>query len=113
MACGTLKPCKQDHDGNMIGYQLDNLILDMSLYDLEFPDGEVISLTANTIAQAMYAQCNIDGNDYLLLECFVDIQEDSTAISLAEQKGVHNEKSTCGRLPLVGLMLSMERHFQS
>ncbi len=56
--------------------QLDNPILDTQLYDIEFLDGEVTPLTANAIAQAMYAQCDIDSNKYLLLECFVDIQKD-------------------------------------
>ncbi len=38
----------------------------------------------------MYAQCDVDGNECLLLECFIDIQKDHTAISLDEQKAVHN-----------------------
>ncbi len=38
----------------------------------------------------MYAWCDVIGNEYLLLECFVDIQKDPTAISLDEQKAVHN-----------------------
>ncbi len=40
--------------------------------------------------QAIYAQCDINRNEYLLLECFVDIQKEHTAISLDEQKAVHN-----------------------
>ncbi len=42
------------------------------------------------IEQAMYAQCDIDRNEYLLLEFFVDVQKDHTAISLDKQKAVHN-----------------------
>ena len=38
----------------------------------------------------MYAQCDVDGNEYLLLDSFVDVQKDHTAISLDEQKSVHN-----------------------
>ncbi len=38
----------------------------------------------------MYAQCNVDGNEYLLLDSFVDVQKDHTVISLDEQKSVHN-----------------------
>jgi len=45
---------------------------------------------ANAIKQAMYAQCDVDGNEYLLLDSFVDVQKDHTAISLGEQKFIHN-----------------------
>jgi len=38
----------------------------------------------------MYAQCDVDRNKYLLLECFVDAQKDNTTISLDPQKSVHN-----------------------
>ncbi len=37
----------------------------------------------------MYAQCNVDGDKYLLLECFVDIQKDPTAISLDKMKVIY------------------------
>ncbi len=70
---GTVKAHKRDLDANPIGHQSDNPLLDMQLYDVEFPNGEVTPLTANTIAQAMYAQCDFDGNEYLLHECFVDV----------------------------------------
>ncbi len=47
MMCGMVQACKQDLDGNPIGHHLDNPILDTHLYDVGFPDGEVILLTAN------------------------------------------------------------------
>ncbi len=87
---GTVKACKQDLDGNPIGCQSDNPILDTHLYDMEFPDGKVAPLTTNMMAKAMYAQCDVDGNEYLLLECFIDIQKDTTAISLDNQRAKHN-----------------------
>ncbi len=55
-----------------------------------FLDGEVTLLTVNPIVQAMYAQCNLDGNEYLLLECFVDVQK---AICLDKQKAVYNDRA--------------------
>ncbi len=64
MMHGTVKARKRDLDGNPIGCQSDNPILDTQLYDVEFPDGEVTPLTANAIAQAMYTQCDIDRNEY-------------------------------------------------
>ncbi len=64
--------------------------MDTRLYELEFLDGEVTLLMAIMVAQAMYVQCNVDGNEYLLLECFVEIEKDPTAISLDKQRTVHN-----------------------
>ena len=90
MTCGTVKVRKQDLDDNPIGCQSDNPILDTRLYDIEFPDGKVTPLMANTIVQAMYTQSNVDGNEYLLLKSFVDVQKVPTAISLDKQKSIHN-----------------------
>ncbi len=90
MMQGTVKVRKWDPDGNPIGHWSDNPILDTQLYDVAFPDGEVTPLTANAIAQAMYVQCNIEGNEYLLLDSFVDVQKDHTAIRLDKQKSVYN-----------------------
>ncbi len=72
----------------------------MHLHDVEFPGGEVTLLPANDITQAMYAQHNVDGNKYLLLECFMNMQKDPTAISLDEQKVIYNgrEYISCNTL---------------
>jgi hypothetical protein len=42
------------------------------------------------VAQAMYSQCDIDGNQYLLLDQLVDHRKDDTAITLTEQT-VHRD----------------------
>lgn len=52
---------------------------------MEFQDGEVMPLSANVSAQAMYTQCDIDRNEYL-----VDVKCDHAAITLEEQKSMHN-----------------------
>ncbi len=66
----TAKACKCNWDGNPIRHP-DNTILNMCPFDMEFPDGEVTWLTAKEIANAMFAECNVNGNKYLVLECFV------------------------------------------
>ena len=43
-----------------------NLIQDSCLYEVEFPRCE--QLTANIIAELMYALCDVNRNEYLLLE---------------------------------------------
>ena len=40
---------------------------------------------ANVIAQSMYAQCDADGNEYLLLDVQLDYCKENKAISFAEQ----------------------------
>jgi hypothetical protein len=77
--------CKRDADGNTVGRAHDRPILDTRTYDVEFNDGTITELMANKIAECMYAQCDPGGNQYVLLDCFVDFDKSLTAISLADQ----------------------------
>ena len=87
---------KHDADGNLIK----NPILDTCLYEVEFPGGEMTELVANIIAESMYAQCDVDGNEYLLLEAFINHQKNSSALSVEDKKdvikGQTQRKSTAG-----------------
>ncbi len=58
---GIAKAHRHEQDGNAIGCQSENWILNMHLYDIEFQGGEVTPLTVHIIAQALYAQCDTDG----------------------------------------------------
>jgi hypothetical protein len=62
-----------------------NPILDTRVYEVVFDDGDVTSLTANMIAQAMYAQCDSDGYQYMLLDQLVDHRKTDNAISVTDQ----------------------------
>ena len=62
-----------------------NPIIDTRMYQVEFAWGEVTELTTAIIAKSIYAQCNADGNDYLLLNVLVDYHKDNKVISLTEQ----------------------------
>ena len=68
---------------------------------MRWDDGDVTEFTA-MIAQAMYTQCDADGNQYLLLDQFVDHQKDDTAITLKEQTvyldngRTYQQKTTAG-----------------
>ena len=72
MVKGRVKSSKRDADGNTIGRADANPILDTREYIVEFEDGDEAELNANLIAEAMYAQCNPDGNQYVLLDSLVD-----------------------------------------
>jgi hypothetical protein len=76
---------KRNADGNTVGWAHDWPILDTRTYDVEFNDGTIAKLRANKIAECMYAQCDPRGNQYVLLDCFVDFDKSLTAISLADQ----------------------------
>jgi hypothetical protein len=68
MAKGRVKSRKRDADGNPIGRADANPILDTREYIVEFENGDEAELNANLIAEAMYAQCDPDGNQYVLLD---------------------------------------------
>ena len=67
MTRGWVVLWKQHADSNLIVRSNKNPILDMHLYEMEFLGG-ITELTENIIAELMYAQCDIDGNEYLLLK---------------------------------------------
>jgi hypothetical protein len=45
-------------------------------YAIEFPDGRTDEYTANVIAENMYAQCDIEGRQYNLMEGIFDHNTD-------------------------------------
>ena len=63
-----------------------NPILDTMMYQVEFARGEVTELTANVVAELIYIQCNLEGNEYLLLDVLVGYQKENKAISLSDQQ---------------------------
>ena len=67
--------------GEPIGQRNSNPILDTWSYFVEFPDGTELEYMANTIAKNMWAQCNIDGNQWLLKEAITDHWNDGMAVS--------------------------------
>ncbi len=73
-AHGTIVSCKRNAEGIIIGRAYDNPILDSYVYDVEFADGKVTTLMANTIVKAMYAQCDPDVNEYILLDKLIDVK---------------------------------------
>jgi len=71
-AYSSVKSRKRDADGNPIGRADANPILDTREYIVEFEDGDEAELNANLIAEVMYAQCDPNGNQYVLLDSLVD-----------------------------------------
>jgi hypothetical protein len=61
-----------------------NPILDTRTYNVEFPDGRSEEYTANFIANNMYAQCDEEGNQFLMLQAFFGHKTDGHAVERAD-----------------------------
>ena len=77
---------------------------DSRMYLVEFPDGEVTELTANMIATTMYANCDVEGNEYILLEAIIVWRKKDNALSLEEQEVTRNGRR-CLRRTTAGVEL--------
>ena len=77
---------KRDFDGNPIGWENQNPIIDTRQYEVEFTNGEVTDITDNIISDWVYAQCNKYVNYTLLLDCFIDYRKMEQALSLQDQQ---------------------------
>ena len=77
---------KRDHKGNVIVRSNANPILDTRAYEVKFEDGDVTKLTANAIAESMYAMCNKNGDHILLFDAIFDHKKNEKAMTRTEQK---------------------------
>ena len=55
-----------------------------TLTRVEFPDGQVAEYSVNIIAENVYAQCDSEGNQYLLLKEIVDWRKDDNAVAMED-----------------------------
>ena len=88
-------------DSSPIGKLNANPILDTCMYEVEFADGQTADLGANVIAQIMYAMCDTEGNQFMLLSGIVDHRKDATALEHADMyikcgSNIHYRKTTNG-----------------
>ena len=86
MERGHVVAWSHDASWNVMGKAHTNPILDARMYQVEFARDKVTELTANIIAESMYAQCDAAGNGYLLLDALVDYHEDNKVISLSDKQ---------------------------
>jgi hypothetical protein len=68
----------------VIGKASDNPIMDTRTYNVEFPDGRSEEYTDNVIAENMYAQCDEEGNQFLMLQDSLGHMIDGHAVERAE-----------------------------
>jgi hypothetical protein len=54
------------------------------VYKVEFPDGTISEYSANVVAENMWAQCDLDGQERLLMQAIVDHRKDGNAVPYAD-----------------------------
>lgn len=70
----------KDGDGNPIGVANNNPILDTRIFEVEFLDGHTVSMTANAIAENLFAQVDSEGRRLLLIDDIVDHRKSDEAV---------------------------------
>jgi hypothetical protein len=68
--------------------------MDLHVYCVEFDDGDVSELTANVIAELMYALCNDESNKYLRMDSFVNYRSNAKAVSKDGQHMVYKGRNS-------------------
>ena len=94
MRTARVRERKRDADGTLKGTSHRDVMFDTRAYILEFPDGAEAEYTANIIAENMYAQCNVDGEQYLLLKSICDHKKDGHAVEKADAYIIVNNRKS-------------------
>jgi hypothetical protein len=68
-------------------------MLDTITYEIEFPDGRSDEYTANVIAENRYAQCDIEGRQYNIMEGIIDHRTDGHAVAPDEMYIKHGSNN--------------------
>ena len=89
----------KDAEGRPIGTANDNPILDTRMYEVEYLDGYKTSLTANTIAENLFAQIDTEGNRHVLFDMIVDHRTDGKEVKQQDafttnSRGVKRRRET-------------------
>ena len=93
MISGTVKSRIKDFEGQPIGKADKNPILDTRVNNVEFSDGEVAELGTNIIAECIYAQCDIEGNQYRPMDHILDHSKDDQEVPKDNQEVTLNGKT--------------------
>ena len=108
LARGKVLKRARDNDDNVIGRSNENPIIDNRGYVVEFEDGEQVELAANTISQSMYAQCDPEGNQFVMFDSIVDFIRSTTALCYADQKVLKSDGKSFMRRTTVGWKLFIQ-----
>ena len=91
-AVGRVIQRKRDADGNLIGIiNHANPLMSTAMYEVEFADGTVEAVAANTIAENIYTQVDEDGHDVLSLEEIID--HEATEEAVPKEHGFYTDRN--------------------
>jgi hypothetical protein len=94
---GKVVRSKRELGGTVRGRANGNSMLDTRTYEIEFPDGPSDEYTVNVIAENMYAQCDIEGRQYNLMEGIIDHKTDGHAVAPADMYIKHGSNKKVGK----------------
>ena len=83
-ALARVKKRLKDNEGRPIGRAHKNPILDTRMFEVEFQDGHTQAMSANAIAENLFAQVDADGHRMLLMEEIIDHRAGPTAVKQAD-----------------------------
>ena len=83
---GRVKDRVRDDASNLVGKQHQNPLVDTSRYSIEYDDCLQDKLAANMIAEAIFAQVDDEGREFLLLKDIIDHRQDDS-IALNKSNG--------------------------
>ena len=89
-----VKKRKIDENGKSIGAANNNPILDTRLYEVEFIDGTIEAITANTIAENLLAQVDAEGHRQLMIDEIIDHRSDANAIQKKDGYSINKKYNT-------------------
>jgi hypothetical protein len=93
MTTGKVRGRKRENDGSLRGTGHSNPILDTRSYMVSFEDGSEAEYSANVLAENMYAQCDTEGNQFLLMEAVLDHRATEAAVALGDDTFQWNGKT--------------------
>ena len=98
---GTIIHCAHGIDGNLTGKANMNPLLESRTYKVEFPYRRTAEFSANAIAEHMFMQCDVTGNQYLLLDSIINHKIEDSAVKDSDQHvevngQLHHKKTTTG-----------------
>lgn len=82
---GMIRELKKGSGRRMVKTKTPKVLSDDCFgYEVEFPNGEAAEYAANVIAENMFAQCDAEGNQYLLMGSIVDYKSDGHAVKVVD-----------------------------
>ena len=88
---GVVKRREIGEDGTPLGTHNSNILIDTSMYEVEFENGDMETLAANVIAKNLLSQVDEQGHRHLMLDEIIDhmVKADAIPMSKGTYQTVH------------------------